>query len=236
MASRVCRSARSTRSTGTWVGSPVVGSTSGRTHTGVTPASTMPSSSERCSVRVTTTASPGRHSASISVWLPCVDPPTEMRPQSAPHARASCGRPRRWRLRSDGSCRRRRTAECRRARRVRPGRCAACGREYRTGLHRSRGRTATRRAAEHRRRRSSGSSPSRRDWSGLVMPPTLVTPTLRSWLRWWSSAQAWAAWPSPPGCPHRDTTSPSSSSRTAPAERSRPTDATASHSTPARRC
>ena len=53
------------------------------------PASTRPSSIERCRVRPTTTSSPGRPTARASAWLPCVEPPTEKRHQSAPQKRAA---------------------------------------------------------------------------------------------------------------------------------------------------
>ena len=65
------------------------GSTSGRTQTGSSPASTRPSSSERCSVRDTTTGAPGRPMPSASAWLPWVEPATENRHQSAPHSAAA---------------------------------------------------------------------------------------------------------------------------------------------------
>ncbi len=62
---------------------------SGRTHTGRSPARTSPSSSERCSVRLMITSWPGWPAARASAWLPCVDPATEKRHQSAPHSRAA---------------------------------------------------------------------------------------------------------------------------------------------------
>jgi hypothetical protein len=70
-------------------GSPVDGSTSGRTHTGLSPASTSPSRSERCSVRLTTTVSPSPATARAMAWLACVAPPVENRQTSAPHRRAA---------------------------------------------------------------------------------------------------------------------------------------------------
>ena len=85
-----CRvSASSTASTGTAPGSPRAASTAGRSHTGRRPASTSPRSTERCSVRPTTTSSPGRPTASARVWLPWVEPPTENRHQSAPQNTAA---------------------------------------------------------------------------------------------------------------------------------------------------
>ena len=70
-------------------GSPVVASTSGRTHTGVRPASTSPSSKDRCSVRLTTTSSPSPPTASAMAWFAWVDPPVENRQTSAPHSAAA---------------------------------------------------------------------------------------------------------------------------------------------------
>ena len=55
-------------------GSPVPGSTSGRTQTGSIPASTRPRSIERCKVRLTTTRSPSPPSARAMDWLACVGP------------------------------------------------------------------------------------------------------------------------------------------------------------------
>ena len=62
---------------------------SGRTHTGRRAASTMPSSSDLCSVLVMITSWPGWPMARQKAWLPWVDPATENRHQSAPHSAAA---------------------------------------------------------------------------------------------------------------------------------------------------
>ena len=88
-ASGAVASAASRAAAVTPTGSPCDGSTAGRTHTGSSPASTSPSSIDRCSVRATTTRSPGRPTARARAWLPWVEPPTENRQRSAPHRRAA---------------------------------------------------------------------------------------------------------------------------------------------------
>ena len=70
-------------------GSPVVVSVSGRTHTAVSPASTRPTSNERCRVRLTITSAPSPPTARANAWFACVAPPVEKRQTSAPHKRAA---------------------------------------------------------------------------------------------------------------------------------------------------
>ncbi len=71
---------------------------SGRTQTGLSPASTSPSSSDRCRVRVMITSWPGWPMARQNAWFPWVDPATEKRHQSAPHSAAAraCAPASRW--------------------------------------------------------------------------------------------------------------------------------------------
>ena len=59
---------------------------SGRTQTGLRPAITSPSSSDRCRVRAMMTSCPGWPIARQNAWLPWVDPATENRHQSVPHS------------------------------------------------------------------------------------------------------------------------------------------------------
>ncbi len=65
------------------------GPTSGRTHTGSSPASTSAMGSERCRVRLTTTGPPSPLKARATAWLAWVMPPIDRRATSAPYSRAA---------------------------------------------------------------------------------------------------------------------------------------------------